>query len=79
PIVSIHPNPATSTVTVELSGFSGLVQYELFDVLGKSRKHGTITGSSSSLDVSGLGAGSYYFRLSFDGAHPITKRVLIIN
>jgi hypothetical protein len=74
-IVSIQPNPASSSITVTVSGVrepgSG-IEFEMFDELGERvsvpRPSSFIPQPSSfSLDVSSLPSGTYYLRLSQGG------------
>ncbi len=63
-IVSIQPNPASSSIEVNLSKLSP-VAYSLFDALGHSVLSGTDTPQK--LDVTFLPSGGYYIRLNSNG------------
>jgi len=63
-IVSIQPNPASSSIEINLSKTSP-VTYSLFDALGHSVLSGTDVPSK--LDVTSLPNGGYYIRLNSNG------------
>ena len=55
-IFSIHPNPATNSIQVQIANNTGKLHYELFDALGISRKNGMTSDNSFQMDVSELAA-----------------------
>jgi photosystem II stability/assembly factor-like uncharacterized protein len=65
-IKSIQPNPASSSIEINLSP-SVLVTYTLFDALGRSVLSNSNGASSFSLDVSNMPSGIYYLRLTQNG------------
>ena len=62
-ITNIAPNPASSTIEINLSS-SALVAYTLFDALGRSVLSNSTSASSFSLDVSNVPSGIYYLRVA---------------
>jgi len=72
-IVSIQPNPASSIITVTVSGVrepgSG-IEYEMFDALGQTvltQHTASSTADTQDLDVSSIPSGIYFLRLSQNG------------
>jgi hypothetical protein len=85
-IVSIQPNPASSSITVTISGaaVSGVrvsgsgIEVEMFDVLGQSvLRQQDVRGTSLQLDVSNLPPGIYFLRLSQGGF--VQSRQIVIE
>ena len=62
-ITNIAPNPASSTIEINLSS-SALVAYTLFDALGRSVLSNSTSASSFSLDVLNVPSGIYYLRVA---------------
>jgi photosystem II stability/assembly factor-like uncharacterized protein len=65
-IEGIQPNPASSSIEINLSSLSS-VTYTLFDALGRSVLSNSNLASSFSLDVSNVPSGIYYLRVSSNG------------
>jgi hypothetical protein len=65
-IESIQPNPASSSIEINLLSSSS-VTYTLFDALGRSILSNTALGQKIDIDVSSVSAGIYYLRVSFNG------------
>ena len=65
----LHPNPASSTVTIELPARAMRGRVELVDALGQRMLTGRIEGSTATIDVSDLSAGLYFVRA--DGCAPM--------
>jgi hypothetical protein len=76
-IQSIVPNPASSSIEINLSSSASIV-YTLFDELGNSRLSGNISPSQSKLDVTNLQSGDYYIRLSSNG-YVQTRKIEILR
>jgi hypothetical protein len=69
PVVSLFPNPATGSITLEYSmAAAGPVSIEVFDLLGRKVRTFAAESSGSAteavLDVSGLPPGVYHVRLT---------------
>jgi hypothetical protein len=62
-IESIQPNPASSSIEINLSSSSS-VTYTLFDALGCSILSNSNSASSFLLDISNVPSGIYYLRIS---------------
>ena len=76
-IKSITPNPASSTIEINLSSFAS-IDYTLFDELGNSRLSGNISSLQSKLDVTNLPSGDYYIRLNSNG-YVQTRKIEILR
>jgi hypothetical protein len=74
---SIRPNPASSSIQIDIVNNPGTFQYELFDALGIVRKQGLTSDNEFGIDVAGLAGGNYYLRISHAGRAAVTKRVVI--
>lgn len=64
---SLYPNPGTGVFNLQYSGKNGLANIEVFDVTGRivyNTQAQVATGSTSSMDLTGLVAGNYNVRLT---------------
>ena len=69
-IISVQPNPASSSIIVSVSVVRGPgsgIEFEIFDALGQTvlTQHSAL--STEHLDVSSLPSGIYFLRLSANG------------
>jgi hypothetical protein len=65
PQINIFPNPASSYVLIETSGMTGNMSYEIFDIVGRKIKNGTLNFTSKNvIDVSSIGKGLYLLNIS---------------
>lgn len=62
PEIQVHPNPATTTLTIDLSHLSRFnpKYVTVFDILGRQVLKHNIVSNLTTLDVSGLTNGTYY-------------------
>ena len=70
--VSIYPNPAKNHLSVQ-TDFE--LDYELYDINGKSLKIGVLNIGNNSMDISQLSAGIYYLYLKNDDSYVVRKVV----
>lgn len=78
-IQSIHPNPATSSVTVLFrNDLKRPISFELIDALGTVRFGDQTTNNEVELDVSRFSDGIYYLRAEAPGA-PIMARKIVVS
>ncbi len=81
PTISLWPNPVRDmlSVNVGIDQHSGMA-YDIIDVQGRTIKKGNIEANVRIIDLnlSDLGAGSYYFRLR-DGSDPTLHKFVIIG
>jgi hypothetical protein len=78
--VKVYPNPASHSLTIDMSGVSGNVQrIELIDNLGKTMRMMQLRSQKGieAMNVSGLPAGFYFVRAIKIGEAPETQKVLI--
>lgn len=74
---NIFPNPALNHITVELGGgLSAPLQLSVTDNAGRTCYNSTISGISTTIEVSDLPDGVYYIKLS-GGSLQSTRRVVI--
>ena len=73
----LHPNPASSSVTVRWQGDVQPTQAELVDINGKVALRQAVTTDHLVLSLDGLQSGIYFVRLT--SAHGTTVRKLIVN
>ena len=71
--ISIYPNPATNTVTIENQTASGT--YQLQDITGKVLLSGSVTATKFSLDISALSKGIYLLSL-IDGEQQVNRKIV---
>jgi hypothetical protein len=72
--VSLYPNPASGTVTVNVSGASTPFAYQVCSVVGQPVLQGTAT-STVSIDLSSLKPGLYLVTVSHRGEKSVTRMV----
>jgi len=60
----IYPNPASSSLNLQLPQSSLLNEYTIFDVTGKKLMSGSVNTSASAINISGLAAGTYIIKLN---------------
>lgn len=78
-LAAAYPNPTRGVVYAQLQSDGGMVQFEVLDVLGRSRKTGSMSASPGvdrlSWDVSDLPRGQYWIRIQLSShttVFPIT-------
>ncbi|HEX6428597.1 MAG TPA: zinc-dependent metalloprotease family protein [Niastella sp.] len=65
--VDIFPNPATNVVNINLTGFTGKSDVNLFDVTGRAVIRRVVSATNSQLDISTLPTGVYILRIKNGG------------
>jgi hypothetical protein len=63
--IRVFPNPAKDHLRIDLDRTEGYL-YELIDLDGRRRLHGTINSSNIVIPISGLSAGNYFLRIHTD-------------
>jgi dienelactone hydrolase len=61
--ISVYPNPSASLISIDVPGLRAGSAYRIMDMLGRTVQHGSLNAERSSLRVSSLPAGQYYFHL----------------
>jgi hypothetical protein len=60
----VYPNPATDNLYIKTgNGFNGLVNADIFNILGQVVESFTITNNSKTIPLSGLDRGNYFIKL----------------
>jgi len=72
---SLHPNPASHFVTVQLNTLNADYKLEIVDIQGKLLQTEQIN-TTSPIDVSNLSAGIYFVRLSNDNSSQTEKLII---
>ena len=72
--ISVHPNPTKDLVTIKTNFIAG--RYHIYDMHGKLVNQSKITSTESSIDLSGLNAGIYFFRIQSDSGEVHFKKVV---
>ncbi len=67
PLLSIFPNPATNTITVNLP-LETFSQYEICDITGKICSSGTMQNMSQTIDIGDIPSGTYILKVASDHA-----------
>lgn len=76
--VTVYPNPASESASVEIKGVSGNATFLLFDTTGRSVfALESATDGIYSLPVSGLPAGLYFYRLTDEKAEATSGRLIV--
>jgi len=75
--ISIYPNPAGDELTITIPTYSAVnhTTLELFDIYGKLLKSVTVTGNTTTVDISGYSAGVYVVRF-MDSKGIAAKRIV---
>lgn len=68
--VAIYPNPTTGLIYVTAPNSAGL-DYTITDILGKVVSSGKLIAKTSSIDISGLSDGLYFFKAGKESQHTI--------
>jgi len=76
---SIHPNPARTSIQIEVANTPGKLQYEMFDELGIARRKGVSSENKFGIDLTGLAEGNYYLRIGSKEGVVVTKRMLVVK
>ena len=72
--LSIHPNPASDQILIQLPGEATGSAYKIFDANGRLIANGRIHSASTSLDVASLAAGEYILQIEGFGSARWTKK-----
>lgn len=78
-VITVYPNPAFSTVTLNFSQHLQQAKAEVYSVYGSRLAEYTFTGSSAQLDVSTLSSGEYLIRISSPTKETIMSRITVIR
>ncbi len=75
--ISIYPNPANDNLTIIIPTYSAVnhTTLELFDIYGNLLKNVTVTGNTTTVDISGYPAGVYVVRF-MDSTGVVAKRII---
>ena len=75
--LTLFPNPASSNVTVTVSGFEGEVTVEIVDLNGKRVAEQRTQNSELTIDVTAMAQGAYFVRVT--GERQTVVRKLIVR
>jgi hypothetical protein len=71
------PNPATSTVKLNVTGVTGMVNCNIIDMSGRVVYNANVNAESeTTVDVSNLPAGAYFVRITNDNMSKIEKLII---
>ena len=74
--LTLFPNPASSVVTVTVSGFDGEVEVQIVDMNGRTVSELRTQNSELTLDVSELAQGPYFVRVTGDKSTAVRKLIV---
>ena len=74
--LTLFPNPASSVVTVTVSGFDGEVAVQIVDLNGRTVSELRTQSSELTLDVSELAQGAYFVRVTGSGSTAVRKLIV---
>ncbi|MGY2131497.1 S8 family serine peptidase [Hymenobacter sp. HD11105] len=73
-----YPNPVQAGERLQLiTGASGSVQIQLYDMMGRLVRETTATGTINTLDTIGLRSGTYLVRVTPESSRTITRRIIV--
>ena len=75
--LTLYPNPASTSVTVTVSGMDGEVTVEIVDLNGRASGKWTVDSGKVELDLSGMAQGAYFVRVT--GERQTVVRKLIVR
>jgi plastocyanin len=64
--ISVFPNPATDLITIKAAANTGVSTYSVSDLVGKQVAAGKLTNETTSVDISQLTRGVYFFQVIAD-------------
>lgn len=75
--LALTPNPATSTVKLDLAGVSGMVNCNIIDMSGRVVYNATMDAEKENpIDVSSMPAGAYFVRVTNNNFSKIEKLII---
>ncbi|MEO8406509.1 MAG: T9SS type A sorting domain-containing protein, partial [Chitinophagaceae bacterium] len=74
--IDVYPNPASSTIKINLTGFEGKSEATLMDITGKVVMTRQLSAINSTLDVSKLPAGIYLVSVKNNGTEVSTTKII---
>lgn len=75
--LGLQPNPATSTVSINMRGVTGMVDCSIIDMSGRVVYSRTINAESShTVDLSNIAAGAYFVRVTNDQFSKVEKLIV---
>ena len=75
--LTLYPNPASTTVTLTVTGFDGEVEVEIVDMNGKRVSALRTQNSELQIDLGQIATGAYFVRVT--GEHQTAVRKLIVK
>ncbi len=74
--LALFPNPASTSVTVSLTGIEGTATVTLVDLNGRRCGEWTVTDGKLEIDLSSYAAGAYFVRLVSENATAVRKLIV---
>ncbi len=76
-VLSLYPNPATSTVKLNINGVSGMVDCSIIDMSGRVVYNARVNAETeNTIDVSNMPAGAYFVRVTNNTFSKIEKLII---
>ena len=75
--VNVYPNPSRDHVNLQLDGFDGTVQIEVYDMLGNIAFQMNTSNKMELINLAELSAGNYMIRVYNDAAESTSRIVLM--
>jgi len=72
-VCSLYPNPSNGVFTIAMGGVGGAVQIEIFDMLGQKIYQNTIEPTNTNINLIGLNAGTYLYRIMNQSGNSISS------
>ena len=72
----LHPNPASSTVTVRFDGFGYGAMVEIVDMNGRTVRRQEAGAASATISLDGLAQGAYFVRVTGDTATAVRRLIV---
>lgn len=75
--LSIYPNPANTSININLGTIIDKIDIKLIDMLGKEIMFTSFQGPKTEINLKGISEGVYYLKLSDSNQHTVIKKLII--
>jgi hypothetical protein len=79
PILTLYPNPATSTITIQYNSPTQNTTASIFDITGRLMGSYQLTGSSTTISIQNLPPSIYQCRIMDGEGNVVTKKMVAMR
>ncbi|MBS1917908.1 MAG: T9SS type A sorting domain-containing protein [Bacteroidetes bacterium] len=77
--VSIYPNPASNTVSVNIEGYGNSVTGHIYNMIGQVLKTVSLQNGTNTLNCSGLPSGTYNLSLTDNAGKTSVHKIVVVH